>query len=291
MSLDGKSLFGREYNVVVAPSGTLFGLDVSKLRCEFKVKKTLKPDPNTCTVKIYNLAEASRFLLESADKLMLRLEAGYVDTGTSQLFLGEVRNAWSQAESTEIVTTITTGDSAKEIQEARLSITTGAGVSVDIAMRAIVAAMKIGPGNIEQAIALVRAGGAAQFYGAGSAVSGNAGQIMTDTCRSAGLEWSVLDGNLQILLRNKPSSPQAINLSASTGLVGSPQVDFSSSSKAKKGGLQVKAKCFIMPDLNPGKLVVFDSKFVTGGYRIEEVEYEGDTHADPWHAHLTCRAL
>ena len=295
MSSDGKTLFGRSYNIVVAPTGSPFGLDVSELRCEFKVKKSLKPEPNVAEIKIYNLSEASRKVLENSEKLVVRLEAGYVDTGTSQLFLGEVRSAFTAAEGADVITTITTGDSEKEMQEAKLNMTVAAGMPADVVLAAIAASLKVGPGNLAQAAALLKLKGATTMFGVtGSAVSGNAARMLTDLCRSAGLEWSIQDGNLQILDKNKPAIAKAVLLSSSTGLIGSPSVDFSASSKTKKGGVAVKAKCFIIPELSCGRLVVLKSRFVTGGFRIEEIEYEGDTaggDSSPWYANLVLRAL
>jgi hypothetical protein len=292
MSLDGKVLFGRDYSVVVAPAGSVFGLDVSELRISFKAKKTTKSEPNTCQVKIYNLAESSRSILEGSQKLILRLEAGYVDTGTTGIFLGQVRRAYTQAEGPDIVTTITTGDSAKEIQEARLQMSVGPGVPATTVVSALVTAIGCGTGNLPTVLAGLAAKGATSMFGAfGSAVSGNAARILTDVLRSAGYEWSIQDGSFQGLPINQPLVQTAVQLSPDTGLIGSPAVDFSASSKTKLGGQTVKAKCLIIPGLAPGRLVVMASKFVTGGFRIEEVEFEGDTYADPWYATLTLRAL
>lgn len=289
---DGKVLFGRQYQVVVAPVGSSLGLDVSELRCTFKVKRTLKPDPNTATVEIYNLSESSRSTLEGAKKLVLRLDAGYVDTGTTQLFLGEVRNAFTRAEETDVITTVTSGDSEKEMQEARLHMTLGPGITAPTALAAIAATLNVGPGNLAQAQALLAAKGATAMYGVhGSAITGNAARAMTDICRSAGLEWSIQDGTLQFLNKNQPAAQKAVELSSDSGLIGSPSVDYSASSKTKKGGVTVKATCLIIPDLLPGRLAVMKTRFITGGFRIEEVEYEGDTFGDAWFAHLTLRAL
>ena len=33
------------------------GIDVSGFDIDFEVEKTLKPEPNTCSIKVYNLAE------------------------------------------------------------------------------------------------------------------------------------------------------------------------------------------------------------------------------------------
>ncbi len=296
---DGKHAFNRAYSLVVSPApeaGALSklisstGLDVSDLRCVFNVKKTLKREPNTAQVEVYNLAGPSRSLLEGASsKLVMRLEAGYKDTGTSQLFLGEVRKAWTRWDGPTCVTTIATGDSEKEMQESRINMSVGPGVSADIALTAIVRALKVSPGNLPQAVATLRANGVANMFGAGTAISGPAADELTEICRSAGLEWSIQDGALQILDVNASLTDKAVELSSDSGLVGSPAIDFQASSKAAAGGLVVRATSFIIPELGPGRKVSFNSKSVKGGFRIEEIEYEGDTHGGPWYAHMLCR--
>ncbi len=104
MSSDGKTLFGRIYNVTI---GTL---DVSALRCSFRVKKSLKPEPNVATVKIWNLSEKSRAVFSGKGALKIRVEAGYRETGLHQIYLGEVRSGHSTVEGPDIVTEVTTGD-------------------------------------------------------------------------------------------------------------------------------------------------------------------------------------
>ncbi len=283
---DGKPLIERLLDLTV---GTV---DVSKLRVTFKVKKNLKPEPNTCEIKVYNLGQDNRDSLEHAPggKLTVRLQAGYKSTGTSQLFLGEARNAWTEWEGPDCITTIATGDSAKEMQEARIHMSIGPTVPVDIALTAIVRALGKGLGNVPQAVALLKAKGVAAMFGPGTAISGNVAQQITDYCRSCGLEWSIQDGSIQFLDLNKALVDKAVELGPTSGLIGSPSIDFNASSKTKKGGQIVKAKALLIPELTPGRKVSFKSRTVTGGYRIEEVEYTGDTHGQDWYASLVCRA-
>ncbi len=124
-----------------------------------------------------------------------------------------------------------------------------------------------------------------------AALSGNVRRMLTDFCRSAGLEWSVQDGKVQILDAGRTLSDKAIELSPKTGLIESPSVDFKVSSKTERGGAIVKAKALLIPELTPGKLVVFRSRSMSGGYRIEEVTYRGDSFGRDWYAELVCRSL
>lgn len=283
---DGKRIFNRAISCIVG------NVDVSELRVVFKVKRSLKPEPNTCALQIYNLSRDNRDALERATggKLTCRLEAGYETTGTSQLFLGEARAAWSEQEGSDIVTNVQTGDSEKEIQEARLHMSVGPFVPADMALRAMVQALGVGEGNVEQAAALLRTKGVTTIYGPGTVLTGNVRQQLNDFARSAGLEWSIQDGRMQILDKGRALSELAVELSSTSGLIGSPSVDFKASSKTERGGAIVKAKALLIPELVPGRKVSFKTKSINGGYRIEQVEYSGDTHGQEWWADLVCRS-
>ncbi len=282
--------FRRVVNIAVAPktegaAGALaaiessMGFEISNLDCTFQVKKNLKAEPNTCELKVFNLAEETRRTLETPKKLTLRLEAGYPDL-VAQLFLGEVRSAHSHREGENIITEISTGDSEKELASSRLALSIGPKVPAQVALMAIARSFKgVGIGNVGAASAKLAAKGSA-FFGPGSALYGNSRQMLTDFCRSADLEWSIQDGMLQILDRAKALADKAVYLSAETGLVGSPTVDH-------KG--IVSATAFIQPDLRPGRKVQFDTLSFKGGYRIEDCEYTGDTNGNDWYCKFQAR--
>lgn len=281
------NLFRRVVNVTVAPTGSLgtlgkiengLGFDLSNLDCVFKAKKTLKSEPNTCEVKLYGLSPETRRVLETPKKLVLRLEAGYPDS-VAQIFLGEIRSAHSKREGAEIVTEISTGDSAAEMQKARIHMSIGPKVPTSVVLEAIVQSLGAGMGNTRQAAGRLASAGSALF-GPGSALSGSSAQILTDICRSADLEWSIQDGVVQILDRGRAMSEKAVFLSSETGLVGSPSVDH-------KG--VVSAVALIQPDLRPGRKIEFKSISFNGGYRIEECEYTGDTAGTDWYVKLSCK--
>lgn len=250
------------------------GLDVSELDCTFKVKKHLKAEPNSCEVAIYNLSANSRALLEIPKKLVLRLEAGYPDA-VAQLYLGEIRSAQSVREGADIVTKIETGDSAKELQSAKINLSVGPKVPAEVVLTAIARTLKVGLGNVQTAAAKLKSKGAT-FFGKGTLIYGSAAQALDDFCKSADLEWSIQDGVLQILDRGKALESQAVLLSSDTGLIGSPTIDH-------KGIVSFKA--LIQPDLRPGRKIAFDtlSFKISQGYRIQEVEYTGDTAGQTWY--------
>lgn len=289
---DTEKLFGRKYRVQVRD------IRIETLRCVFKVTKHLKPDPNTIELKIYNLTEDHRKALENIParpdnvtlaKLvsdltapnMVRLEAGYED-GMSQIYLGEVRAAHSAQEGADVVTMVTSGDGEKDVQVQRINVPLGVGTPVDTALRAIVTALGCGEGNLEKVIGSIKLSGAAEMFPAGGVLYGSAADELDAFCKAANLDWSIQEGKLLLLDRGKAQAGTALVLSSNTGLIESPTVD-------SKG--IVTAKTLMIPDMYPGRAVVFDAKSLKGGYRVEECSYQGDTHGREWYIEIKCKII
>jgi hypothetical protein len=265
------------------------GLDVSGLDVDFSVEKSLKPsEPNTCAIKVYNLSRTSREKLSGGHSLTVRLEAGYVG-GISQLYFAGARSAWTTSDSRgTYVTHIESTDSIarptgvkatnKPQPGANGNIyrTSGPRVPLADAFRTIAAAFGIGEGNLKTALANMH--GANLTAVNGSALLGNGARRMTDLCRSAGLEWSIQDNNLQLInIGQVLSTTRAILVSEGTGMEGSPSVD-------SQGALSVKTR--LIPGLAPGVLVNIQSLFVNGGYRVEKCRYVGSTRGRDWSCHF-----
>lgn len=300
----GTKLFGRSLSLVVSSpdvptplvdgkfNADQSGVDISGLDCDFHVEKSLKPtEPNTLRLRIYNLAESTRQALSGAHPLTVRLEAGYVGA-TMQLYLAQARAAWTHADGPEYTTHIESQDTVAKPSGVRrtkkpqpgsktgsIYVTTGARVSLSQAFQSIADALGIGVGNLQAALAGIP--NKALTSVSGSALLGNGAQRMTDLCRSAGLEWSVQDGALQLInIGATLSTTKAIEVSESTGMVGSPSVD-------SQGA--VSAKTLLIPGMAPGVLVNFDSLFVKGGYRIDKIRYIGSTYGEAWWCEFDCQ--
>jgi hypothetical protein len=264
------------------------GLDISGMAIQFVIEKSLVPtEPNVATIKVMNLSEASRQQLSGASALTVLLEAGYVG-GTSQLYFAGARAAWSTREGANYITHIESSDTiarpkgikkTKKIQPGSTTgsiyRTRGAKVPLIQAFQSITDALGIGDGNLKQALA---AGSSPISSVNGAALLGNGAERMTDLCRSAGLEWSVQDGELQLLnVGQTLSTTKAIEVSSATGLVNSPSVD-------SQGAVEMTT--LLIPGLAPGVLINVDSLFVKGGFRIEKIRYEGNTQGQEWYAHI-----
>lgn len=252
------------------------------LRVTFRITKNLKGEPNEGEVKLYNLAPDSRAAVEQPKTVPVLLEAGYGAEVTS-LFNGKMRNAVHARDGAAIITTLTTGDGDQAIGGGRAFVNVPAKVTpaqlLDLASKGIQAA-GVGIGNLQAA----QGQATATFGGPARTLHGSAERVFTDVCTMNGMNWSIQDGNLQVLKIGQSIKHEAgaVKLSSdpNTGLVGSPSID-------TKG--VVKCKALIQPGLMPGLPLVLDAEFVKGAYRIEEVEFTGDTWDQDWYAEITAR--
>jgi len=262
-------------------------ISVEKHRVHFVVEKSLKPEPNSCSLEIYNLAPDQRAQIESLKPktgstrgIPVQIEAGYQDTGTSQIFLGDLRTVSSRRDGADWITTIESGDGEKAHANARIAVSFGPSTTADTALRAIVKALGVDQGNVPLVLAKLRLGGVGQLFPKRAVLTESAAVHMTNFCKSAGLEWSIQDGAVQIVDRNKALSLFAVLLSSSSGLIESPSID--------PDGV-LSCKMLIQPDVKPGSLLVLDSKTIHGNYRIESARWDGDTHDTPWYIEVEAK--
>ncbi len=250
------------------------------LRVAFKITKTLRPSPNTCELRIFNLNPTHRDQIEQLQTATVKIDAGYAGA-IATIFQGELRKARSAEDGTSIVTSLEGADGERRIRTARVSRSFGAGTGLDAVLGHIAGALGVDPGNSSRAFQGAAFGNGMRVFAEGTAVDGSAADALTRIASAAGLEWSVQGGALQVLPRGRPLNTPAVVLTPDTGLVGSPSLDTT--------GI-MKAKTFLMSDLVPGRLVNVTTRFVTGTYRVDKVEITGDTEGKDWHCSIEGRA-
>lgn len=263
-------------------------------RFSFEVEKTHKPEPNTCTLQIWNLSEKQRSQLEqlkpkvsglsklevtkgakplkATTGIPCQIEAGYAGNN-SVIWLGDLRDVNSVRSDSDWITVLESGDAEKAYVNGRQHVSYGPRTSPDTALRAIVRAMGVSEGNVNQVAAKLLAKGRMMFP-RGLVLTGPLHQQLTDFCRSADLEWSIQDGAMQILDRGKALLARPIVVSSKTGMVGSPTVD-------NDGILTVKM--FINPDFRIGSLLLVQAARVKGLYKALAAKWSGDTQDGDWY--------
>ena len=287
-------LFDRVYRLLVGKKGQSQGLEISELRIQFDIEKTAKKNPNKSSIKIYNLVKSTREELEKPDTRCL-LYAGYKDgDGALLLFSGSVTFAWSKFELPDIVTELELGDGAAEIRDTTISVGYGKNVKSTQILNDV--AKKMGVALTLPSDAPERA------WENGLSYYGSARTLLDKVTKGTGLEWSIQNGNLQVIKAGMVTTRQGIVLSSDSGLIGSPERE----RKAKEGTAEVKdskkkkqtvktaakhydgwsVKTLLLPQLNPGDRVKLESRDVNGVFRIQEIKHSGDSHGGDWQSEM-----
>ncbi len=282
----------------------------TELDATFKIERTIKHEPNTCELKVWNLNEEHRARfeqltpsarataaglgaefatdtkkakLQSANQkaraefikkargVPVQIDAGYGDY-TETVWLGDMRTVHTEREKTDWLTVLESGDGEKAIQNARINVSYGPKTPADTALRAMARAMGVGEGNLSQVVAKLRLA-SAQMYPRGTVFKGSVALELTNLTRAANLEWSIQNGALQFTEQGMPLATTALRISPTTGMIGAPTVD-------NEGICTVKMQ--MMPEVYMGRLLVIDSARIKGTFRIVEGTWQGDTSGGDW---------
>jgi hypothetical protein len=256
------------------------GLQVSGLRVQFSVKKTLTKEPNTGEIKIHNLSAHSRGSMPKKGGKVI-LVAGYPGTEAT-IFSGDARTIDHLHEGADWITHIQCGDGESAYRFARFSESFAPGTSVADAIRKAAAALGINTGNLEDALASASFPGLRAFKH-GYAAHGKASAELDKLLRTAGLEWSIQNGALQILQGRAVAKGSAVLLTPDTGLVGSPE---HCTPNVTAGPPTIKAKALLTPAIRCGGTVDIRAQYVKGQFRVNQIEHSGDTHGADWFTQL-----
>lgn len=279
------SLFGRDMTVFVntikIPMRDEDTQDLlPMLRCTFKVEKTLKRQPNTIELTMYNLSPEHRKSLQKVH-IPVAIVAGYVDNA-HQIFAGDLTYAKSVKTDNDWVTTLQAADGSKRLKLARINTSIKGPAQPADALKAITGALGLGNGNLNDVIGAGSLRNNFKQYTQGIAMSGKADDQLDKVLKPMGYDWSIQDGQLQILAPGKARATQAYVLGPTSGLVGSPEA-------GDDGSLKVRS--LLIPQLTPGQPVQLNSQDFQGFYRIEKTTFLGDTHGNDWFADLECKPI
>jgi hypothetical protein len=266
-------LFGRSMAI------TVNDFRFTALDAAFTVHKSIKPEPNTCELTIWNLNPEHQAQLEAiapkgsapaTQGIPCEIEAGYQTK--SLIWRGDLRTVVTTDDGPNAVTYLTSGDGEKAWKHARLHVSYGPKTPIDTSLRAMARALGVGEGNLSKVVSKLKLAGAASWQ-TGKVLSGAVARDLVALARSAELEVSVQDGSLQFTDLGKALDGTALKLNSASGLIGSPTVD--------NEGI-VSFRVLMIPGLRIGGAVVLDAKRVKGNYRIIQGDWSGDTSGNDW---------
>jgi hypothetical protein len=246
-------------------------------RITFKIDKSLASTPNTGIISIYNLNSSSQNLLETKDAICT-LEVGYGEELT-QIFVGNIARVTNKKQGIDLITELELGDGELGYQKAKVDLSFPAGANITSVIDSVANTFKeVKNGGIKTIKNTVS--NTIKTFATGFVASGSSKDVLDSLTKTAGLEWSIQDSELQFLQANKSTVETAILLSTETGLIGSVGKLKSTTPNAPSGG--VEFACLLNPSLKCGRLVQLESLMVSGTYRVTKLIHEGDNFAGNW---------
>lgn len=272
----GAELFGRVCVVTVGDR------EYSGVRTTFKVSRSTSGKPNQIEISLYNLAQDSRERMR-VQGLPVRLVAGYEDA-SALIGSGDLWDARPVRDGTEITMVLRATDGDKGFRNQVRKSWTGGTPRRDV-VQALADGM--GLGIVPSSLDLVDG-----VFSSARVVSGPAAQALDRIALSMDLDWSIQDGQLLLVKRDGTTYEQAVVLERGSGLIGSPeQQERRTGAKASDRGL-VRAVSLLNPMLRPGRAVALLSQMVSGKFRCDVVDHEGDTHDEGrWTSSCTLRPV
>ncbi|GKX50050.1 phage protein [Budvicia aquatica] len=283
---------------------------INDLRFSFDITKDNDKTTNKLTLKIYNMNNQTRNLVERVNNSVI-LKAGYEDDiGAITIFTGSVVSAWTTREGNDTITELSVRDGALPLRQTKLSLSYAPGTSALDILSDVSASFGLPVKPLPEKII-------DKPYRRGFAFCGKAETAMRDICHYLGLTWSIQNNEIQILSKDHPVSDELVVLTPDSGLVDFPSriVDSTrnksqgessppsklilSESQGEGNQYQIEGynvKCLLQPRIYPGCYVGLESKMLLldptidgdsqerprAFFRAEVVTHSGDTFEGDW---------
>ena len=287
-------LFDRKVKITLAkPFADSFArlepnaVEVTDLRMAFKIEKKLQKNPNTAEITIYNLAPQTRALIEKKP-LHIRLDAGYGNS-VYRLWIGDMTFSSSKFDNVDWITTIEVANGERAYNHARVNRSFkkaqgGTGTCAGDVVNEVAKSMEmkvVAPPDVKAEL------NSAELKQAMS-IRGPSRKVLDKVLTPRGLEWSIQDGELQILRPEQLRNDQAHLINQSTGMVGTPEYN-----APKKPGEKavLKLKMLLHAGLVPGQKIKVESDTISGVFRLEAVTHTGDTFTNDFYSDIEAKPV
>lgn len=229
--------------------------------------KSFEGFPNTGNLKVFNVSEKNRKPLQKNGNLVI-VKAGY-QGNNFEVLSGSVLKAPTVRQGTEILTTVDIGDGAYALIDAQVSQIYPAGTQDIVILKDAIKSLQdqgISVGDYDETLVDKRI---TREY----MVSGTAQEIISKYATKYGLTWSIQDSQLEFLkVGGTVNVNSAVLLTPSTGLIGSPQVEFTN----------ISFNTLLIPKLKIGTLVSIETPIVKTLATIKRMEIELDNYGSAW---------
>lgn len=264
-------LFNRIVELQVGKAGEE-GRVFKNLRIEFDVDKSRDSNANSGSVSIYNMNPQSRSIVNDEGQTY-ELKAGYAGFGESPILgvlsSGNVLEVVTTRRGPDIITKFKIGESTKALAERTLDKSYEEGTSIKSVVKDMVATLEVAEGAIKGLKDMV--------FNSGYSATGKIKDRLDELTKKQDLEWSIQNGEIQILPKDGSTDEEAILLTKDTGLLKAYKA------KSEVGGKfalkdVIRFEALLNPDIKIGRKVKIISEineideFVT----VRRIKYVGD---------------
>lgn len=282
----------------VEVGGATAGLVIDKLRVQFDILKTIDKNPNTCVIRIFNLHPSNEQKIKNEfDKVSIY--AGY-EQAVPLIFRGNIKYVHRFRDKNDYITEIEAGDGDKDFRQAVMNETMAAGTTMEQIVDRAIGTFK-GLGDTIKGFVQLPSHG----HTRGKVLSGNTRDILDNVSRDANANWSIQDGQLDIVRANAVLPNETIVISADTGMLNAPEVN-------DKG---IAVKCLLNPHLRVNGTIKLDNNRIRklrqkkvsltqtnapkepvrldpdGIYKVLQVTHKGDNRGADWTSDVECIGL
>lgn len=276
-------LFDRVAILTVGVSATE-GREYKGFRITFSSEQNLEKDANTAKVSIFNLNPDSIGLVEKPNQIAI-LEVGYKgiatrietsngvffkeNTVSEVLISGDIKNLLTEVKGNDRVTSFEIGDGEETLNNSIVNKSFPPGVGAQQVVDEIVSTFDVVKGAISDITNFK--------FESGLSLEGKSKDRLEEVLAKDNKEFSIQNGELQIIERGGSLQEEAILLTPSSGLVGSPTRKLI---KTKDNGDQegVELISLLNTKLKPGRRIRVDSRSVQGDFTVRKVIHSGDTN-------------
>lgn len=260
--------FGRRWKLDI--SNDQETLSIEQLRVAFEIDKTINEKPNPAKIQVWNLNRDHINQLLSQDYKKVALSVGYGEL--RQIYAGDITKTRIQREGLNFVLTLECSDGHQAYTQSRAKTTLKAGATDKQIVEELQKTMpKVQSGAIDvpNQRKLPR----------GRVLNGNSRDILTKIARNNKADWSIQDGSLIFLPKDKVLSDDAVLISQDTGMINAPE--------QTDEGLELT--CLLNPALQIGGLVKVESiiEYFNGEYKIVKLAHSGDGIGGDWRSKMT----
>ena len=299
--MDKTDQFGRALTLVVY-GADMSGLDLSKLRIKFSVKRSDTMTPNMADIRVYNLEEKTALKIQKEFKKII-FQAGYAGN-YGVIFQGNIKQVIIGRESaTDTFIDIIAGDGDRAYNFAVVNTTLAAGSTAQDQIGAALAPM------IEKGVMAGNLGTTAgEKLPRGKVMYGNSKHYLRNIANSTEQSWSIQDEKLTFVPLKSYLPGERVVINAKTGQIGTPQ-------QTTDG---VNVKCLLNPLIRVGGRIELNNKNIEmqklnleqiafakgdtsainrlipmrlnqdGIYYVLTLEHSGDTRGVEWYTSMIC---